>query len=343
MIETKLEGSYFEMGVQEGEQLKKNGFNPEFVIPKEYQGHRFLAKCEAAIQEFIPGIIENFRGMAKGGDYDYDRLKILPMTLFFDTFLNPIPSCTVVAISGQYTENGKPMFFRNYDWDVNFENYLTVTRSEPENGLANVAFGDTYGSRYGGTNAAGLTIAITGGRTYKGPVQPGIIMSIATRWILDQCRTTDAAVTFLKRIPHVHGFNFLLCDIKGKIARVAATPEKVDVEYPESGFMIQTNHYITEDMKKLEDPELILASSLERYENVKTWFKNRSGPITMEYIKELTQKGLTHGGVCDHGEYEGTKYASIWSWIFDYSSKTMFLTPGIPCQNEYKQLDLLSC
>ena len=30
-----------------GKQLKKVGFNPEFVIPKNYDGYDFLAKCEA--------------------------------------------------------------------------------------------------------------------------------------------------------------------------------------------------------------------------------------------------------------------------------------------------------
>ncbi|MHA1591828.1 MAG: C45 family autoproteolytic acyltransferase/hydrolase [Candidatus Heimdallarchaeaceae archaeon] len=339
MMEVNLKGSYFEMGVQVGEQLKKVGFNPENVIPKNYDGYDFLAKCEEIIQEHIPEIIENFKGMAKGGNFDYDRLKILPMTLFFDTPKETPPSCTVVVISGEYTETKKPIFFRNYDWNIDFEKFLTVTRAEPENGIQNIGVGDTYGGRYGGTNKAGLTIAMTGGRTYRGAAKPGIIMSIAVRWILDQFSTTEEAVTFLQKIPHVHGFNFVVCDQKGLIARVAATPEKVDVEYPKSGFLIQTNHYITKEMKMIENPELIFASSITRYQHAKNWFENRKGLITMDYIKKLTQKGLDEGGVCDHGVHEGVKYASIWSWIKDYSTSGLYLTPGIPCENEYRELD----
>ena len=52
----------------------------------------------------------------------------------------------------------------------------------------------------------------------------------------------------------------------------------------------------------------------------------------------MPQLELDQGGVCDHGEFEGIKFASIWSWIFDYSHNEMFLTPGIPCQNDYKKL-----
>ncbi len=335
MIETKLKGSYFEMGIQVGKQLKEVGFNPEFVIPKDYKGFEFLAQCEAAIQKFIPEIIENFKGMAKGGGFEYDRLKILPMTLFFDSFIEIHPSCTIVALSGEYTESKKPIFFRNYDWDINFEKFFTVTRSQPAKGIPNVSFGDTYGGRYGGTNTAGLTIAITGGRTYQGRVKPGIIMSIATRWMLDQCKTTLEAVEFLQKIPHVHGFNFIICDQQGKMARVAATPEKVDVEYMKSGILIQTNHYITTEMKDLENPELIFPSSLQRYQNVNQWFENRPNLISIDYIKKLTQTGLDQGGICDHGEFEGVKYASIWSWIFDYETSSLHVTPGIPCKNKY--------
>ncbi len=335
-----LSGTYFEMGVQLGENLKKSGFNPEFIIPKNYTGYEFLAECEAAIAEHTPGIIKNLKGIAKGGDYDYERLKILPMSLFFDSPKMNLPSCTVFAIKGEYTESKKPIFVRNYDWDISFQSLLTVTHSALTQGIPNVGFGDTYGTRYGGTNANGLTIAITSGGSYGGIPKPGITMCLATRWMLDQLSTTEEAVNFLEKIPHVHGFNYMICDADGSIARIATTPERVEVDYANDGVLIQTNHYINPKMQKIENESLIPVSSKIRYQNVQDWIKSHKNPISVADIRDLTSLDVEKNGICDHGEFEGIKFGTIWSWIFDYDAKQLSLSPGPPCKMEYERIKL---
>jgi hypothetical protein len=95
------------------------------------------------------------------------------------------------------------------------------------------------------------------------------------------------------------------------------------------------------EMQIIEDSDKIPPSSQQRYQNVENWFKKRSNPISIEYIKKLTQKDLDQNGVCSHGENNGIKYGSIWSWIQDYGDQKIYLCPGVPCKNEYNEFEIL--
>ncbi|MFW9991000.1 MAG: C45 family autoproteolytic acyltransferase/hydrolase [Candidatus Odinarchaeota archaeon] len=332
MFQVKLKGSYYDMGFEQGKELKKGGFVPP---PSSERRFAFASECEQLAKKYIPGILEELRGIADSGDYDYDQLKALPLCLGY--YLSPPPkteSCSVIALSGNHTASGKPLFIRNYDWDIESEQWFTAYWTHPENGLPSLGFCDFHSSRYGGVNE-GIAIAISSSNLYKYPIQPGVSMNLATRWVLDHCSTTKEAVTFLKKVPHVAAFNFLIADKNNGIARVEASPKKVHVIHYDEGFAVSTNHYLSDEMKELEvsGDENPNGSSESRVVNAKKWFENRQGPVTTEYARELAKDH--ENGVCDHFVYEGTKGGTIWSWIYTLGELEMIVAPGSPCKTEF--------
>jgi len=160
-------------------------------------------------------------------------------------------------------------------------------------------------------------------------------MNLTTKWILDHYSTTEKAVAFLKKVPHVAAFNFLIADSENNIARVEASPKKVHAIYYDDGFAVSTNHYLSEEMKEVEmsRTENPNGSSDTRYDNAMNWFEKKKGIVTEDHARELTS--VHEGGLCDHYEYENKKGGTIWSWIHTIGEPDILVASGSPCKNEY--------
>jgi len=336
MYQFNLKGSYYDIGVTQGQKIKEGIYGDyKFLSTKPSEKRaEFTDECEKIVKKYIPSYLDEIQGVADASDIDYETIRVWPLSLYSES----VPSCSIIAISSQYTQNGKPIFIRNYDYLTRFEPLFTVFWTTPEGKIANIGFCDLFGSRYGGVNEKGLCVAISSS-PYYGKPKPGIVMNLATRWVLDNYNTTKQAVDFLKQVPHFHGFNFLICDKEDNISRVETCPEYVaDISYPE-GFAVSTNHYFDNKMKEFQRPVKIhYDSSLRRYNNALSWFKENKGNISTENAIELTSK---HGnGLCDHfkdGKQDGS---TIWSWIYQYSGSELLLAHGPPCANSYQNMSL---
>jgi len=246
------------------------------------------------------------------------------------------PGCSVLALSGENTVDGAPVFARNYDWDVTFQEYFTPFRVEPTGGLTSISFTDHMVGRYGGANEAGLAAAITAIPAYRKRPTPGVRMNIATRWILDHHRTTEEAAEWLAETPHQWAHNFLLADSRGTLTRVETAPERTRIRYSED-FMATTNHYHDDEMKELEDPLYDYTNTHRRYANMEKWYEGSGGKIGLGDIQFVLSDH--EAGVCNHYEDQGVKGGTIWSWIAPLGERRAHVCHGPPCSNDYKIVD----
>jgi predicted choloylglycine hydrolase len=217
----------------------------------------------------MPEFLDELRGISDAVDIDYDIVKIWPLCLYAK-----LQSCSAVAISRDYTAQGKPLFIRNYDFLDSDGKDFTVFSTKPKDGYSSLGFTDAMSGRYCGFNEKGLVVAssISG---YAGSTQPGITSNLVTRWILDHFASTGEAVEFLRKVPHFHGWNFLLCDAHNGIVRVETCPERVEAISFEEGFGFITNHYMSEEMRKLEEKDWRSSgSTVRRHENILDWFRS---------------------------------------------------------------------
>ncbi|MFX0081577.1 MAG: C45 family autoproteolytic acyltransferase/hydrolase [Candidatus Hodarchaeota archaeon] len=328
-------GKYYDIGFKIGSQVKRF-FQPPPCPPKKLE---FSRRCKEIAKQYIPDLLEEIKGFCDGGNYDLDSMEAFLLALGYELF-NPLGiDCTVFAIGGDLTEAGFPIFARNYDWDESFQDFCEVMFIHPEGKLKSISFSDHMIGIYGGKNESGLTLAILIAGDYKGKWQPGIRMNLSTRWILDNCQTTEEVVSFLEKIPHVRGQIFMIADKEENFARVETAPPHISVTCAKNNYLYTTNHYQAKSLKQFSDPALVFPNSMERFNKVKNFLENRKSKIAMnDVIKFLSSHKK---GVCNHIEFEGIKSGTIYSWITEINEKSdpiqLLATIGPPCKHNYEK------
>jgi len=295
----------------------------------------FANECEEIVRRYMPDFLDELLGVSDAVSADYDEVKIWPLC----SYAKLQQSCSAVAVSWKYTVQGKPLFIRTYDYLDEDQEYFTAFWTKPKNGYSSLGFSDAMSSRYCGFNEKGLAVtsSISG---YAGPTQPGVVFSLVTRWVLDQYSTTDEAVKFFKEVPHFHGWNFLLCDLHSNIVRVETCPEIVEVIRFNEGIGVSTNHYLSEKMQTLEEPNWRSeGSTVRRYANILNWFRNRNGLITANYACKLAKSRVDEGGICDR--FVGVKGGTLWSWIHVIGKPNVLISDGPPCEFAYEETHAL--
>ncbi|MHA1963456.1 MAG: C45 family autoproteolytic acyltransferase/hydrolase [Candidatus Thorarchaeota archaeon] len=330
MLEITLRGTYSEMGAELGKLLSKNNYKPPTIAEDRFE----LAKgCEQTLEEHAPDLLEELNAMVEAGGYEKSHLKN------FELSLNPYPEfgCSIFAISGEHTTTGKVIFARNYDWETSYHDLFTLFRTYPKGALASLSCTDLLIGRYGGINEAGLAIGLTaipGSRRDH----PGIMLHLATRWVLDNCKTVNDAINFMQKIPHVRGNNYLVADLLGEMALIQASPEKVEVVRPAEGFVAATNHFQTTDMQAFEEERYIPPSSVPRLEVIKNWFKNKKGKIDSVQVQAVLSGMIDGGaGVCQNYPKEGTPFSTIWSWTYEAGGRIMKIADGLPRDVDFEE------
>jgi len=330
-----ITGNYYDIGFKVGSQYR-DFFQPPHCLLKKLE---FSHQCKEIAKQYVPDLLEEIKGFCDGGNYDLESLEAFLLALGFETSNPQEAGCTVFAIGSDLTDSGFPIFARNYDWDESFQDFCGVRFIHPEGKLKSISFSDHMIGTYGGKNEAGLVIAILFAGDYNGKWQPGIRVNLSSRWVLDNCRTTEEAVSFLEKIPHVRGHFFMIADKEGNFARVETSPPHVAVTYAKNGYLFSTNHYQAKSLKQYSDPALIFPSSLERFKKVKNFLENRKDKITMNDVIKLLSSHKE--GVCSHIEFDGIKSGTLYSWITEINENSdiiqLLATIGSPCKNNYEK------
>lgn len=325
MNEHALAGDYHEMGRQYGAFLGQSGFSLEGISEEQF---RFSRECEFVVEEHAPELLEEMRGIADGGGFDPDLIKVLPLTL-------PGSGCSIVAVAGEHTKRGKPMFGRNYDFFRSFAKYGELYRTRPEGRLAHLGCSDHHVGRHDGLNEAGLAIGQSGPLSNES--QPGFIGTLAMRVVLDTCRTVAEATAFLERIPHISNNAFLLSDASGDIAAVDVSPGVSKVTRFTDGFGFLANRFASEEMKVYE-PEDRIPNDEARARNFRNWFGSRTD-LTEEDVQRVLAD--PDDGVCtcaDEREAEVNPHADVtlWSWTAVLGEPGIRVSKGTPNVTPYE-------
>ncbi|MFX0094423.1 MAG: C45 family autoproteolytic acyltransferase/hydrolase [Candidatus Hodarchaeota archaeon] len=343
MFEQKISGSYYEMGLQIGEKLKQvrieikkypNGiFLPIFSSEKLELAMKFDEK----VRKYTPDLHEEMKGISDGSGFAYKALVANEFTPYRNQ-----PSCLVMAISGEHTQNGLPVLARNHEWIEEDSVFLTLCYTRPKNKIE--SFGFTFAglnlSRFGGINEAGLAIASASADFFNSG--PGVMFNVAIRWILDNCRTTEEGVAFIEKIPKTWGTAYILIDSNNTIAKVEAHREKTKITYAEDGFGFVTLRF--------DSPEMVLHTRNDEYSCRNTnfyfprakfltnWFERYKGQITNNLIIDAL-KDHDHY-MCNHSSAGKFNYGICWSYLLSIGEKNALVCAGPPCKNEFRKINI---
>lgn len=323
-MSTKIfDGNFFEIGMEQGEIYKKRGMNFDFVkIDKTlYENQLSIYK------KYYPELLEEFEGMAKGGSFEKEKLVYHFITSEIKTYRDWYGSKKACTIFG--VKNGDQLFVgRNYDWLPKTEKLFEVYKAIYPQRNSFLALTDGgYGSEAGtkienlfynaddAINDKGLFIGLT--FAYADSWSYGISCVHMTKLIAETCATVNEALKVFEEVPLCCPKNFFIADKNGNMAIVEHTSKKFKVLYPKDDILIQTNHYVDEELAK-EDTVLKylpIHNTHIRYHETFQRINLNSKKMELDKVIEILGKPGTY--TCQN--FPGIK--TIWTLALDMTNQ----------------------
>ena len=268
--------------------------------------------------------------------------------------------CTSIAYKSTKTKSGHTFISRNFDYAKFVVPFLMLRKNIPE------GYNKTYDltamvlpATFNGANEHGVYIA-TDEAFPISEKDEGLPSSIIIQEALENCSTTAEVVKFYKKIPRGSGNVILVADSTDDLKVLEYTSERLRVRDPYDGdeFIVGTNHYTFEDLKKIDLPRdavfgkkspeglwgvCINETSYVRKETAETKIR-QVDKVDLDWIKSLhrdhshslDQKGGMET-ICHHDPANITAA----SMIIDLKSLESWFCFGLPCENSYKKFNFI--
>ncbi len=322
MYHPRLKGSHYDMGLHYGEILRSSGVNINEAITLTDEQIRFGKETLPIYEKYIPELLQEVKGLAEGSKVPFEAMFTWLASMYG---FGDIHGCTCFAFHDEnqivlcrnsdmypelkktsesvlYRANGKHILLGNSTSFVQLEDGIN------EHGLA-----------------VGMNFLLT--RNYK----PGLNTGFVIRAILETCKTTEEAISFIKSVPLCSTQNIILADKTGDLAVVESSPTKIVVRRSKD-YLISANHFVCEEMQgEHANPETNWYRSNDRYETVQTALvmQNKDKEFAMELASGK------HGFIC---QYEKKMhFDTLWSSVYDIGTLCVFRAEGNPSKVAYKE------
>lgn len=287
-------GTYYDIGRQQGREWKDTLIEKVHWKRREKSTRRYsidfkdtkqlLNRYSSGIWDELEGISEELKWplydvVHEYSGYQGDRVRA---------------GCSALMVNGIYA--------RNYDYfPKTYEGRMMM--HQPDHGFATFGFSQRMVGRTDGMNEYGLSI----GYHFVHRIKPeeGFVCSNICRMVLENCRTTDEAVQFLKQVPHRHSFNYSMYDAGGRRAVVEASPRKLAVRQEDDFWC--TNHFITEQLQK--ENRHFLKDSYRREEIFKSLDLSGKQPLDLFYLFNHDGQGIYTN---DYRNWSGTIHTAVY-------------------------------
>ncbi len=230
-----LRGTPYEMGYQHGALAKETakkveaGFNHLLERAKREVGlPTFASKlildvvyrmCMNNIPERLQREME---GIADGAGIDLQTLRRMHAVSEVTE-----RNCSVFAVWGKATKDGKMYFGRNFDWmmDGGMQDAAALILYEPEEkGMIPFASAGYIGlvGVLSGMNMDGVAIGQIGAVT-RDQSFAGLPLMLVMRRLVEECHNVDDATAILTKVKRTVGYNYVVADAKANTARAYET------------------------------------------------------------------------------------------------------------------------
>ncbi|MFX1478169.1 MAG: C45 family autoproteolytic acyltransferase/hydrolase [Promethearchaeota archaeon] len=339
-----LEGTSYEIGKQIADLLYKDNKLPlELLISGSINPQKLGFKEFKDVQEFMekycPGINDEMQGLADRMDVNVKNI------IFYNWILSGPPNmfgCTHFSVLGKATADNHTLTGRSYEWYAEQEDFILYTtrvKGKPKHiGFSGLTFG-----RAEGLNEYGLGITMSNGGIFGKKLEndKGFIFWLVIRAILENCKNVEEAIKFIKNIPVLGFFNFIISD-NGTIVLIECADgikafKKINRNSEEYHLSASNSYTLPETVKYNEfNIEIRLKSSKLRCAIVENALKKDFPQITKETIRIILSKCIPQG-VCGHWYSDG--FGTDWSMIFDNTEPHVEVCFGAPTHNEWRRFN----
>jgi isopenicillin-N N-acyltransferase-like protein len=343
----EVHGTHREMGCQIGEaqreQVQHSIENARLLIEQSYstleltwdgakvQSRKYVPFAEERYSQYV----DEMRGIAEGANVTFDDVMTLNAMEAVTMDALHLTRCTSFAVNETRTADGHVLAAHNEDWIPEDENDVYVISAKPRDEPPFLAM--TYGGLLPnvGFNAYGIAQLIDS--VYPNDSRIGIPRLVVARAVLASRRLSGAIGRTL--ISHrAAGYNHLLVHESGEIYSVEASSRKFEILHGTDGYMVHTNHYLSQTMKEIENEPEELISSRVRYFRANRLLRQSAS----HNIKSLQAIQKDHvnlpNSICNHN-IEGIdpldRENTISAMVIDITSREMHIAWGNPCQNAY--------
>lgn len=361
-----VSGDHYEMGLEYGRMLRERinkmkenladmgmikVMRPKFV-PKKWVLNTLKKDTEKLMKndilKYYPRQWERLEGIADGAGIETSMI-ILMISLEASGF--SLGGCTSLGLSSEKTFEGEPVLARNFDFPIEFTEYQVVVESKPKNGYGTLGCSIIPSPGIlDGLNEFGLSVACNFAYSLDRPTCI-IPLSITLQEMLENCRSVDEALDFLKGCERGgYGAIVTLMDENSNIKVIELSPHNYSIRSEEC-IAIVANHYITEKMQKIEIPKhavyskkapkelwgkRVHESSEKRYSRVESILMAYNKVQEDDIFKILRDHGEENqpsdSTICRHIPYHNT----IRSTIIYPRKRIIKIAFGNPCEKEYQ-------
>ncbi|HJX04640.1 MAG TPA: C45 family peptidase [Thermoplasmata archaeon] len=289
--------------------------------------------------EFFPDYIEEVRGYAEGSRLTFEDA----FTCCCHELLSPMAfrGCTDIAVSGDVTEQGNTIAAHNEDWSGDGLETVVLLHAKPKGKPEFIctAYGGILPSC--GMNSAG--VSLTGNALDPNDVRLGIPKIFPVRKVLEAKRIGEA-IAWAMPPNRASSYNNICCDKNGEVYSLEGSATDCAWLYADDGYLVHTNHYTSDRMRRFEANPDSNACSIFRYNRARRLVQDQLGSVTVESLKCILRDHVNRPcSICRHpdpGRHPLDVSETIFSVIYDLSSLEAHVLRGKPCSGTYTKYSL---
>jgi isopenicillin-N N-acyltransferase-like protein len=247
--------------------------------------------------------------------------------------------CTAFAVAPDASANGHLLIGQNWDWIPGVQGALLHTQ-EPD-GLQTLSFTEAgiFGGKIG-LNSAGVGLAVNGLTTTSDDWSRLSAPFHARCTAILRAHDFDQALDAITGAPRACTSNFLLAQAPGRIADVEAVPDRARVLSAENGCLVHTNHLLDPTaLGVAEPPSDLRPGSCQRFERMSALLEQQRQLAIGDLQAALRDHHGQPCSICRHadpGRGPAEQYVTVVSAIMDLAERTLYISDGPPCSNNYQ-------
>lgn len=330
------EGSHYEVGKQRAITMRESypGDIAYYINPMPGQDYISAAQAHKRmmmIDRICPGFTDEIQGFA-----DELRVDAAKIVCYANSY-REAPRCCQFAVLPENTENGHFYVGRSYEYFVQDERSLCITRVKGK--PKHIGFSLQNAGRMDGMNEHGLVVSMSSTAYLKPLEGEGCEFWVALRALLDRCKDVYEAKCLLEEMPLCTNANIMVADAANQVcvfeaASFSASRKGLAVRKPAGGLLVATNHYVSDEMKAFDEHHFW--HSEMRYSSVRNTLLREAPAINEEKLKRLLETPYPYGPCC---HYYSSGMGTLRSMMFDIMERKLKVSFGPPDMNPWHAVD----
>lgn len=343
-----LQGSPYERGIQHGEQLKneiRDFLNDNFArinlirqTPlSSGQISSIVSHHQKIINEDVPGIAEEIKGLAKGAGISYQQAVLLQIRRELINYPGTADQGDCTAAAFLDPELGA-VTAQTIDLNSNMSDLGCVLHSIPDNPehpeMLMYSFAGLLG--YLGINSAGISVGIN--MLLSDGWKPGVSPYLLVRQVLGQSSLEDC-IKEITRVRRSSSRNFLITSGQ-KLVNIELTADDIDII--ENSTITHTNHYLHEKFLKHDRINILSKNSSIRRLDIlnKRIIENNKTPDVSQLFEIFSDHSLYPVGICAHSQGNIRLAESVGAVVLYPQAGIMYARKGNPCKGKTEVFSL---